>query len=149
MPTSPARPPSGTTGPLDGGGKGSAPPALAREGAARVLSSAVTARTPASVPDSSLVASAGPAPGWGRRRSHLRPASASAAATATSADLIISTRPYLVVTRSLSGCTSTRAEITPVTTTTASSHPAALAYRPTRPRTAAGSARQATAARTT
>ncbi len=93
MPISPARPPSGTTGPLAGGGNGSAPPEPARAGAANVLSRAATASTPARVPDSTLVASAGPAPGCGRRRSHSRPASASAAAAATSAALTSSTRP--------------------------------------------------------
>src|SRR5579859_2922356 len=130
MPTSPARPPSGTTGPLAGGGNGSAPPEAASDGAANVLSSAAAASTPASVPDSTRVASAGPAPGAGRCRSHSRPATASPAATATSPALISSTRPYPVVNKSLSGCTSTRAEITPLTTTTANSHAAALAYRP-------------------
>src|SRR6266851_1337064 len=91
--TCPALAPSGTTGPLAGGGNGSAPPELASDGAAKVLSSAVTASTPASTPGSTLVASAGPAPGCGRRRSHNRPATASAAASATRAALMSSTRP--------------------------------------------------------
>src|SRR6266567_788235 len=54
---------------------------------------AATASTPASVPASILVASAGPAPGAGRWRSHLRPASASAAAAPTRAAFTIRTQP--------------------------------------------------------
>src|SRR5258708_17062793 len=93
MPTSPARPPSGTSGPLAGGGNGNAPPELASDGAANVLSSAVTASTPASVPASTLVASAGPAPGVGRRRRHNRPATPRPAAAATTPALLSRTPP--------------------------------------------------------
>src|SRR5258708_38989989 len=87
MPPSPARPPSGTSGPLAGGGNGNAPPELASDGAANVLRSAVTASTPASVPASTLVASARPAPRGRRRRRPHRPATASPAAPPTSPPL--------------------------------------------------------------
>src|SRR5258708_2765303 len=93
MPTSPARPPSGTTGPLAGGGNASAPPELASDGAAMVPSRAATAKTPASTAASILVASAGPDPPAGLRRSHLRPASASAAAAPTRAAISGEKRP--------------------------------------------------------
>src|SRR5260370_217833 len=69
MPTSPARPPSGTTGPLAGGGNASAPPALARDGAAMVPSSAATASTPARTPAPILLARPGPPPPPGPRPS--------------------------------------------------------------------------------
>ena len=71
---------------------------------------------------------------------------ASAATTATSPALTMTTMPYAVLSSEPSG-TRTSALTTPVATTTANSHTAALAYSRTSPRIAAGSCRQATAAR--
>src|SRR5260370_42605094 len=105
MLTSPARPPSGTTGPLAGGGNGSAPPEVASDGAANVVSVAAAASTAASVPDSIRVTRAGPAPAAGRRRSPSRPATARPAATATKAPLITHARPHPPVNRPHSGTT--------------------------------------------
>ncbi len=91
MPICPARPASGTTGPLAGGGNGSG--WLPVAGAGRATSSPATASTAPRVPDSTRVARAGPAPGLGLRRSHIRPASASTAAAPTRPALTSSTRP--------------------------------------------------------
>ena len=71
---------------------------------------------------------------------------ASAATTATSPALTMTTMPYAVLSSEPSG-TRTSALTTPVAATTANSHTAALAYSRTSPRIAAGSCRQATAAR--
>lgn len=84
------------------------------------------ARTAASAQISSLVTSGGPVSVSGLLRSHTRPATASPAAAQTMAALAIRTIPYVVVTRELSG-TSTSAEITPVMSTSEKSHAAAVA----------------------
>lgn len=71
---------------------------------------------------------------------------ASPATIVTSTAFTMTTMPYAVLTRSRSG-TSTSTVTTPVSTMTPSSQNAALAYSRIKPRMAAGSRRQATAAR--
>jgi len=113
------------------------------------VSAAVTASTVASAYPSHLVTRVAPAAGAagsGARPSQRRPAMASAATTATSPALTMTTMPYAVLSSEPSG-TRTSALTTPVAATTANSHTAALACSRTSPRIAAGSCRQATAAR--
>jgi hypothetical protein len=92
------------------------------------VSAAVTASTVASAYPSHLVTRAGPAgaAGSGARPSQRRPAMASAATTATSPALTMTTMPYAVLSSEPSG-TRTSALTTPVAVTTANSHTAALA----------------------